>query len=167
VSIPKRNFDGSYSVLATVLGETSSNGVQYQKSDILEHLSPSSMFMKRLHHGGIPSELGIPGRYPGQSVDDYWQRCWEISPENICCLIIHATIDHSKRVVGELGLVLTIKPYGQKGPALSKLIANQVPLKFGVRGFTSAKGNVSPKLTTLVTFDVVPDESFHARVRVA
>jgi hypothetical protein len=167
MSIQRRNDDGSFTVLVPISGEVSANGVAYKKTDIIAHLDPSSQFMKRLQHGGVKSELGYPVRTLGQSADSYWRRSWEIAEENVCCLITYARIDRTLQKTLEAELILTIRPVGPKGPTLEKMLADHVPLKFAIRGFTSGKVNELAKLTTLVTFDVVEDTVPNIDARVA
>lgn len=156
MNILKRNTDGSFTVPAEITGGVSANGIAYQKTAILDHLKESSLFMKRLRHGGIKSELGRPERKSGENPDRYWQRCWAIEESNVCCTILHV---HRERIRqhDDLGVILTVKPSGPKGPILMEMIAAGVPMKFAMRVYASGKDGDSGKLTSLVTLDVISD----------
>lgn len=72
-----------------------------------------------------------------------------INMADVCCSFDHPTFNPDS-----LELRAQVRPFGPKGPALRKLLENEVPVNFSLRGLGRMEGDEVFELTQLTTFNV-------------
>ena len=135
--------------------------------EVIELFDNSSIFQRRISSGYLYGELGHPTKLPGQSMNEFIQRCTVIDEKNIAAHFSEIFLDfdaikETNSGSKAIAIVARFAPSGIKAEALERAINNvEANIAFSLRGFTDdvrmPNGRVSRTLRTIVTFDLVTE----------
>lgn len=159
---------GYYKMIIGGLNVHNAHGDFYTgDKEVIELFSNSSIFIRRVESGYLYSELGHPTKLPGQSMNEFIQRCTNIDEKNIVAHFseIFLDFDAIKETASgskAIAIVARFTPSGIKAEALERAINNvEANIAFSLRGFTDdvrmPNGRLSRTLRSIVTFDLVTE----------
>lgn len=132
----------------------------------------SSSFMRRVQSGALYGELGHPKKLPGMSEEDFYRRVISIEETNICLHISEVWLDeqYSQKVphanaVGTVAIMGKVKPAGPHAESARLALENpKQSCALSIRSLTDNKyvnGRIEKTITSVITFDWVPEPGIH------
>lgn len=160
MKILKQNEDGSLIVVLKVFDQPNRNGVAYSESAFNTVFQEGSAFMRRVKHGVLRGELGTP---KAGSSPALIERAQTISNDRVCCAFEDVKIGDIPTYNGgetpSRGIIAKMSPSGAMGALMTEMLADGVPLSFGMRAFVDERAGEPVKVANIITFDIISDEA--------
>ena len=164
--IIKPDAAGYYTSCIGALGIKNAAGVTYDAKIGAKLFESNSDLMRKIQTGNLRGEAGHPRRLPGQSDDEYFQRCLDTDESNVCVYWAEIGLDEQYgRKNPELGLpnmvgiMARFRPGGMRGDFLAKDMEDpHTNVCFSIRAFSvpfKQMGRPMYGLQTIATWDYV------------
>lgn len=156
-------------VVLGALNVNNSVGDLYTGRNAIDMFGSNSCIVRRIEGGGQYIEVDHPSRLPGQTMNDFYNRIFDIEMKNVCGHISKIELDEdfgrNNPEYGNPNIILVIgwvKPFGPYKEMLEDAFNNPLMnLAFSVRGITNdmelPSGLVEREFTHISTWDYVPE----------